>query len=108
MVLIIVEHIIFLKYSHTSLQSQYSTGFYCKVAVSHKGMCRSRRTEACSCGGGGWTGTEGFRKLTVTQMNFEMSIAHQSSEFHPCIKNSSNNQLVTLHLRMKVMTLFNN
>lgn len=37
-----------------------------------------------------------------------MSIVHQSSEFHPCIKNSSNNQSVTLHLKMKVLTLFNN
>lgn len=73
--------------------------------MSHKGMRRSR-TETYSCRGAGWLAPES-RKLTVTQMNFEMSIAYQSSEFHPCIKNSSNNQLVTLHLRMKVMTLFN-
>lgn len=70
-----------------------------------------REAEACSYGVRGWGSSRaqrGISEAACCQMNFKMSIAHQSSEFHPCIKNISNNQLVTLHLRVKVMTLFNN
>lgn len=91
---------------HTSLQSHWTTGFYCKFAVSHKGIRRSR-AEACRCGGRGRSGMERVLEADC-YTNFEMSIAYQSSEFHPCIKNNSNNQSVTLHLRMKVLTLINN
>lgn len=79
-------------------------GFY-KFAVSQIGESGSRDRDIHLSGIRAYRGSQ---KLTVTQLNFEKSVVHQNYEFYSCVKNISNHQLVTLHLRIKVTTLFSN